>query len=137
MKTSIKDYIKENEGLRLKPYRCLADKLTIGYGRNLDDVGISKTEAEYMLAGDIGRCFESLTAIFGQPLFMGLSYNRKMVLVDMVFNLGTTRFLRFEKLIRAVRYSNFVEAANQILDSKYAKQLPNRSEKNYRFMLRG
>lgn len=35
-----KDLIRD-EGLRLKPYRCTADKLTIGVGRNLEDNGIN------------------------------------------------------------------------------------------------
>jgi predicted Fe-S protein YdhL (DUF1289 family) len=29
--------LKRHEGRRLKPYLCTADKLTIGYGRNLDE----------------------------------------------------------------------------------------------------
>ncbi|MFA6660842.1 MAG: lysozyme, partial [Bacilli bacterium] len=37
----IKEQLVRHEGLRLKPYRCTADKLTIGIGRNLDDCGIS------------------------------------------------------------------------------------------------
>jgi lysozyme len=47
------DLLKKHEGLRLKPYRCSADKLTIGYGRNLDDVGISEEEAEMLLLNDL------------------------------------------------------------------------------------
>lgn len=47
-----KDLIRD-EGLRLKPYHCTAGKLTIGYGRNLDDNGISEEEALSMLRNDI------------------------------------------------------------------------------------
>ncbi|MFD2234837.1 glycoside hydrolase family protein, partial [Phaeospirillum tilakii] len=46
------DLIRD-ESLRLKPYRCPAGKLTIGIGRNLDDVGISREEAETLLDHDI------------------------------------------------------------------------------------
>ena len=45
--------IKRHEGLRLRLYECSAGKTTIGYGRNLDDNGISHSEAEYMLEADI------------------------------------------------------------------------------------
>ena len=41
------------EGLRLKPYVDTAGKLSIGVGRNLDDKGISKTEADFLLADDL------------------------------------------------------------------------------------
>ena len=47
--------LKRHEGLRLKPYQDTIGKLTIGYGRNLDDRGISKEEAEYLLRNDISR----------------------------------------------------------------------------------
>lgn len=133
----IKEYIKLNEGLRLKPYRCSAGKLTIGYGRNLEDVGISKTEAEYFLAGDIGRSYEALVDIFGQHLFSILTYNRKMVLVDMIFNLGRKGFLRFKKMIRAIKENDFDEAEIQLLNSRYATQLPSRSKRNARMMKEG
>ena len=33
--------LRRDEGCVLNPYRCTAGKLTIGIGRNLDDVGIS------------------------------------------------------------------------------------------------
>ena len=41
--------IKKHEGLSLKPYKCTAGKLTIGYGRNIEDKGISQEEAERFL----------------------------------------------------------------------------------------
>jgi len=48
----LRSQIERHEGLRLKPYLDTATppRLTIGYGRNLDDVGITREEADYMLA---------------------------------------------------------------------------------------
>ena len=42
-----------HEGLRLKPYKCTAGKITVGVGRNLDDVGITEEEAMMMLHNDM------------------------------------------------------------------------------------
>ena len=60
MEAKLMDRIKEQlvarVGLRLKPYRCTAGKLTIGIGRNLDDCGISQSEAYVMLINDIMNC---------------------------------------------------------------------------------
>jgi len=131
----IEDYIKLNEGLRLKPYRCSAGKLTIGYGRNLEDVGVSKKEAELLLENDIENCVNSLFDVFDN--FISLSYNRRMVLTDMIFNLGRTRFVKFKKMIQAIKDEDFDEAALQILDSQYAEQLPSRSERNANMMKEG
>lgn len=50
----INDLIRD-EGLKLKPYRCTSNKLTIGIGRNLDDNGITEAEARYLLHNDLGR----------------------------------------------------------------------------------
>ena len=55
MLDSLKRMTKEFEGCRLKPYKCTAGKLTIGYGRNLDDVGISQAEANMMFEADFAR----------------------------------------------------------------------------------
>ena len=52
----IKAQLVRHEGLKLKPYRCTAGKLTIGIGRNLDDRGISQKEAYAMLERDIQDC---------------------------------------------------------------------------------
>ncbi len=49
-----------DEGLETKPYTCSAGKITIGVGRNLEDLGISDDEAEYLLDNDIERVFEEL-----------------------------------------------------------------------------
>ena len=116
--------------LILKPYKCSANRLTIGYGRNLDDIGITKDEAEMMLTNDTDRCLSALSAIFGDNFLYKLSHQRKVVLVDMMYNLGKTRFLTFKKMIQAVKDKDFNEASVQLLDSKYARQLPERSERN-------
>ena len=50
------EQLKIHEGMKLKPYLCTSKKLTIGIGRNLDDVGISKEEAEMLLNGNIFGC---------------------------------------------------------------------------------
>ena len=126
----IVEYIKTNEGLRLKPYKCTAGKLTIGYGRNLEDVGITTEEAGFMLETDIAQAFEDLDSIFGFKLFCTLSNSRQRVLIDMMFNLGRTRFKKFKKMIRAVKEGNFQQATNELLDSRYAIQVPRRAHKN-------
>ena len=58
-----------DEGIELKPYRCSADKLTIGVGRNIQEVGITKDEAMMLLANDIARVAGECTrGSFGLPL---------------------------------------------------------------------
>ena len=50
------DMIQRHEGCKLMPYKCTAGKTTIGYGRNVEDTGISIEEADFMLTNDIECC---------------------------------------------------------------------------------
>ena len=117
--------IKRHEGLRLKPYRCTAGKTTIGYGRNLDDNGISKEEATLMMSKDIMTCEQVLDRTFSW--FEELSEPRKSVLIDMAYNLGMPRLFHFKKMLSALEKGDYEEAVIQMLDSRWANQVGNRA----------
>ena len=123
-----------DEGLRLKPYIDTVGKITIGVGRNLDDVGISKDEALYLLNNDIKRAKEDVKKVFGE-LFDELDSVRQAVLIDMMFNLGLPRFLTFKKFIQAVKEKDFIKASQEMLDSKWANQVKDRA-KRLSFMMK-
>lgn len=131
---TIKDYIKFNEGLELKLYKCTAGKLSCGYGRNIENNGISKDEAELMLKNDIEVCKTALYGIFGFETFLLMPDRCKTVLYDMIYNLGETRFKTFKKMVKAVKSKDFLEAAKQIKDSRYYNQVRNRAERNINLM---
>lgn len=123
--------IKKNEGLRLKPYKCTAGKLTIGYGHNIEDNGISLYVAEVILALDLEACENDLKNF---PFWYELSDERRAVLMDMRFQLGLTKFMRFKKMLAALVVGDFETAATELLDSDYAKQTPTRAKANARMM---
>lgn len=122
-----KQQLKDDEGLRLKPYRCSAGKLTIGYGRNLDDNGISKAEAEYLLDGDIRDAENACLHAF--PWFADLSEERQDVLVNMCFNLGMTRLLRFTRFLKAMSLGAYETAAHEMMNSNWAEQVGDRAKR--------
>ena len=125
------DSVKEGEGLRLKPYRCTAGKLTIGYGRNLDDVGITKEEAELLLKNDLEKAEKDAEKF---PVYAKLNQARKDVLIEMVFNLGYSRLSNFKKMFAALEKGDYDEAANQMLDSSWHTQVGKRAERLAYFM---
>lgn len=131
----IRDYLIKHEGLRLKPYRCTAGKLTIGIGRNLDDKGITKDEALYLLDNDITECILDLKTIF--PEWEILSYNRSKVLIDLRFQLGAKGFRDFKRLIQGVLTSDWKLFGRSIRESKLYKQAKNRCEDNIKLMEEG
>ena len=120
------DQLKRHEGIRLKPYKCTEGKLTIGYGRNLEDVGISQAEADQMLMNDILKIEEQI--IRKIPVFHELSLNRQNVLINMGFNLGVNGLLRFKKMIAALEDGNFVIAADEMDDSRWSRQVSSRAD---------
>ena len=117
--------LKKHEGVELKPYKCTSNKLTIGIGRNLEDVGISENEAEYLLMNDLDTY---MTAAKTYDWYNGLNDARKAVIVNMLFNMGQTNFNKFLKMKQALDVGDHAEAARQMLDSKWAKQVKGRSE---------
>lgn len=118
------EQLKSDEGLRLKPYKCTEGYDTIGYGRNLETNGISEDEAETMLMNDIYRVMESLN---NYGLLIDHTPPRQDVLVNMAFQLGVSGLLKFKKMIIALDDRKYSDAAREMLDSRWAKQTPNRA----------
>jgi len=120
------DFIKRLEGLKLKPYRDKFGNLTIGYGRNLDDKGISEIEADILFDFDVVNCIKDLHSIFDD--FFDYPLEVRQVLVSMMFNLGKKRFLTFKKFIKAIKEKNYEEAIKESYNSKRFHQIPGRVE---------
>lgn len=132
---SLRDDLVRDEGIRLKPYRCTAGKLTIGVGRNLDDNGISHAEAIALLDNDIARVKAECGKAFAW--FGALDDARQDVVLNMVFNLGVTRFSQFHQTIQHISRGEYSAAADQMLKSLWAKQVGSRAVRLARKMREG
>jgi len=124
---SIIEDLKRDEGVRLKPYKCTAGKLTIGIGRNLDDVGISMAEAEQLLANDIAVAKGSLD--LNIPWWRKAPVPIQDCLINMVFNMGWPRLSQFKSMLSALQNGKYAEAADHALDSAWAKQVGDRAKR--------
>lgn len=121
--------LKREEGERKRkgrhvPYRDTVGKLTIGYGRNLDDAGLSDYEAELLLRADIQEKAWHAIYIIGEGIWDRLDDVRREILVELCFNLGPTGLSGFKRMLGAVARSDWASAAREVLDSKAARQLP-------------
>ena len=123
------EQIKKHEGLVLKPYKCPVGKLTIGYGHNLEDNGLSQSACEYILIEDIEEAKKNLYAVFTKDFFNSLKDNQKIALIDMMFNLGLSRFLTFKKFILAVKNKDFIKASAEIINSRAYQKNKSRYKK--------
>lgn len=123
---NVRELITHHEGVRLKPYKCTAGKLTIGVGRNLDDNGITHGEAMLLLDNDIRRC--KLELQHHLSWFNGLDHDRQAALIDMCFNLGISRLMKFHNMLQALKHREWSRAADEALDSRWAEQVGNRAK---------
>jgi lysozyme len=124
-----------HEGLRLKPYKCTAGKLTIGVGRNLDDNGITQAEAFHLLENDIIAVEDDLDRTW--PWWRQMTDARQQVLADMAFNLGITRLGGFVNTLAAMKRGDYEAAADGMLASLWASQVGRRAQRLAKMMREG
>ena len=120
-----KQSLKQHEGERLKAYQCTAGKTTIGYGRNLDDKGISLKEAEYLLDNDIVECIQDLATF---SYWNKLSEYQQAALIDFRYNVGPGTYRSFKMMGKALDMGDYTEASYQLLHSKYHDDVGKRAE---------
>lgn len=121
------EQIKRDEGLRLKPYFDSVGKTTIGYGRNLADVGISKEEAEYLLANDLAKVKYEIGRVL--PWTSTLDPVRLAVLHNMAFNMGVPGLLDFRDTLKLIEGGYYSQAADEMLNSRWARQTGARAQR--------
>jgi len=107
----------DSTGKRVKSER---GNFTIGVGINLEQ-GISYDEAIYLLTNRIDNIVNSLSVL---TFYDKLSLVRRLVLINLAFNNGIVGLHMFKKTLAAIEAGEFEEAANEILDSKAARELP-------------
>ena len=151
MKYSRHDFIQKlitHEGLRLEVYKDSLGIDTIGIGRNLEDrgitkkeldwmdipnmaivhtMGISEADAMYLAENDVQIVEEEL--VRAHPCVNKLDAVRQLVVMDMAFNMGVPRLCKFKKMWNAIHEENYIAAAKEMLDSRWAIQVKSRSTK--------
>lgn len=131
---AFKQHLEWAEDRRNFPYEDSVGKITIGVGRNLDDIGLSDDEIDMCLQNDIERVMGAVRTL---PFWEGLDPVRQLVIADMVFNLGFTRFRGFKKTIQALEAGAYDTAADEMADSRWYRQTGRRAKKLVQIMRTG
>ncbi len=121
--------LKIEEGFRARPYHCPAGRITIGFGRNVDKsgLGITEEEAAFLLRNDVIRTIDEVRCNY--PWFDDVSKAAKEVLVELCFQLGAPRLAKFRKMLAALKAHDYDAAGAELLDSKFARQVPARANR--------
>lgn len=142
-----------NEGFRPTLYKDSLGVDTVGIGFNAQDPAIRRflpadvlagkrqmdqKEAESLLKTKIlPIAIADAKSFVGEDAFSTLDPIRQGVLVDMAYQLGGPRLGEFVRFKDALTKGNYQAAANEILNSQYAKQTPQRAARNAQMILLG
>lgn len=118
--------IKGHEGFRTKAYKDTVGVWTIGYGTNLQVLAIDEPLASKWLQSSIesARLHAQST-----PEWALMTGPRRDVIVEMIYNMGPTSYDGFLNTRRAMREGRYADAANGMLESKWALQVGTRARR--------
>tara|TARA_R110001592_G_scaffold6852_4_gene37780 strand:- start:7488 stop:7928 length:441 start_codon:yes stop_codon:yes gene_type:complete len=124
-----------DEGCKYVTYKCSEDRLTFGIGHLVlpDDpeydqpVGttVSSDRVTECFDKDVGTVIAESKKLYSQ--FDSLPEEVKLIICNMLFNLGLPTLSKFKDMKAAIDAEQWPAAADAMLDSKWARQLPNRS----------
>lgn len=127
---AVKADLKRDEGFVSHAYWDSEGVVTIGFGRMIDERlsgGISEEEAETLLANDICTALRELDT--RMPWWKNLPIPARRGLLNMAFNLGLPRLIKFRRMLRALQAGDWENARKEALDSRWAKQVGKRAER--------
>lgn len=133
------------EGYRKKAYWCSEGYPTIGFGTKLshkkhvplghyDALEVDMKSARSLLEARMSEYVEQLQEY---DWFHEMNHSRQAIVVSMSYQLGVQGLLKFKKMIAAIEDHDWEEAANQMLDSRAARQTPNRYSRHAEVMRKG
>jgi|TARA_X000001382_G_C3056750_1_gene142950 GH24 family phage-related lysozyme (muramidase) len=135
---SVKERIKEHEGFRDTVYSDSLGFATIGYGHLVlptdnfvEGVTYPKEHLEKIFDKDFDIALNS-----AESLLSGIEHNDtlKGIIVEMCFQLGKPRVLKFKKMWEAIRQKDYLKASEEMIDSNWHKQTTKRCESLARLM---
>lgn len=119
--------LRIDESVKKKPYRDTVGKLTIGVGRNLDDVGLRDNEIALMLENDIDETCAALDRAL--PWWRDMSDARQQVICNMCFNMGIMKLLGFKNTLAAMQRGDYAAAADGMKQSAWHGQVGARADR--------
>lgn len=124
---NLRALIKADEGWSATPYKDTEGILTIGFGTNI--TRITREEGEALLDLRLKKVIEFDLIALDPEEIAPLNEARQIVYISMLYNLGLGRFCGFKRMRKAVKEENWEDAAKEMLDSKWHRQVGKRAER--------
>ena len=132
---SLKEKIKNHEGFRNKIYIDSLQKRTIGYVHLItkDDkfeegVEYSREELDALFEKDFAKGWNLMQLFCDENNLRSISDTAKEILCEMIFQMGFAGVSKFKNMIKALKNRDYKQASIEMLDSRWAKQTPNRAK---------
>ena len=130
----LKKQITLSEGKRKKAYEDTLGNWTIGIGHLIKipdeeyllDKELTELEIDQIFITDLNQAIDDARKFIDADSIPDDAFH---VVVDMAFNLGLPKLMKFKNFQKALQDKDFVQASFEMLDSLWAKQLPNRSNR--------
>ncbi len=132
------------EGFRSEPYLDSLDYVTIGFGTKLHNkkgqnprdfpIKVSRTIAIEWLHTEIAIKDLRLKNSPFATIYEDLHHDRQAIIMSMAYQLGTSGVSKFKKMWRAIALHDFNKASLEMLDSRWARQTPERAARHARVM---
>jgi lysozyme len=122
--------IKKEEGFRMEVYKDTLGFKTGGYGHKMmyDDITpLDKAGWEVFFEKDFDRAVTGSEDIL--KLCPDIHQTARHLVVEMCFQMGAFGVSKFKGMIKALQDEDYKLAAVEMLDSRWAKQTPNRANR--------
>ena len=134
----LQDEISKDEGIKFETYRCSLGHLTGGIGHLITEwdeeiysgpvgTAIPTEQVNDWFAKDIETTIKDCNLLFSQ--FDNLPEDIQRVLANMCFQLGRPRLSKFKNMIAAVNDLDWAKMADEMEDSNWYRQTPNRADR--------
>ena len=118
--------IKHHEGFRKSVYKCTEGYDTFGYGFAIKDLEMDEDIAEEILLRKVEKLIKRVRSKF--DWLDSVPHEVQGVLVEMSYQMGLSGVSKFKKALHAMQMFQWKLAATELLDSRWAKQTPNRAK---------
>ena len=126
--------VKKHEGYRNKVYLDTLGKRTVGVGHLCvedfweDDKEYEESFLMEILQKDLQEAIRGAKELMEEHGCADIDERAEEILIEMVFQLGMSGVSKFRNMLKCLSELNYLGASFEMLDSRWAKQTPNRAK---------